>query len=195
MNSAETLIIDRSSMQTLIAFAGETLTVDGRDDTWVAQLKDFLAGRQPKALAVGLGPGSFAGIRAAIACLQGLGIVWGIQPVGFPSAAIYAYASKREDVTVIGDARRQTLWSIRYRVDATGITPLTPFRLLQQATFQPDATMVSPDAQRLTAFGIAGVTITAEDLAPTLERLTTPPTTDPLPIYLHPAVGVARAEG
>lgn len=195
MNSAETLIIDRSSMQTLIAFAGETLTVDGRDDTWVAQLKDFLAGRQPKALAVGLGPGSFAGIRAAIACLQGLGIVWSIQPVGFPSAAIYAYAAKREDVTVIGDARRQTLWSIRYRVDATGITPLTPFRLLQRATFQPDETMVSPDAQRLTEFGIAGVTITAEDLAPTLERLTTPPTLDPLPIYLHPAVGAARAEG
>ncbi|MDO4528068.1 MAG: hypothetical protein Q4C03_04720 [bacterium] len=191
----ETLIIDRSSPQTLIAFAGETLTIDGRDDTWVAQLKAFLAGRQPKALAVGLGPGSFAGIRAAIACLQGLGIVWGLQPVGFPSAAIYAYASERKDVTIIGDARRNTLWSIQYHVDETGITAKGAFRLLKRATFQPDETMVSPDAGRLACFNLPETTIKASDLAPTLARLVTPLTPDPLPIYLHPAVGAAHAEG
>lgn len=191
----ETLIIDRSSPQTLIAFAGETLTLDGRDDTWVAQLQTFLAGRLPKALAIGLGPGSFAGIRAAIACFQGLGIAWGLQPVGFPSAAIYAFAAKREEVTVIGDARRNTLWSMRYRVTPEAITPQGTFRLLKRATFIPDETMVSPDAGRLASFGLPGVTITADDLAPTLARLTTPPSPDPLPIYLHPAVGAAHAEG
>ena len=36
-----TLILDRSSSQTLMAYQGRTLTLDGRDDTWVAQLKEF----------------------------------------------------------------------------------------------------------------------------------------------------------
>jgi tRNA A37 threonylcarbamoyladenosine modification protein TsaB len=190
----DTLIIDRSSWQTLIAFAGETLTLDGRDDAWVAKLSAFLAGRQPHALAVGLGPGSFAGIRATIACLQGLGIAWGLQPVGFPSAALYAYHAGQEEVTVIGDARRQTLWTVRYHVGPQTIETVAPFSLRQRATFIADATMISPDAERLKEFNVQPVTITAEDLAPTFERLKASLSTDPQPIYLHPAVGIAHAD-
>ena len=36
------LILDRSSERTLVAFGDETLTLDSRDDAWVARLRDFL---------------------------------------------------------------------------------------------------------------------------------------------------------
>lgn len=193
--SANVFILDRSSPQTLMAFAGETLTLDGRDDTWVAQAQSFLRGRRPDALAVGLGPGSFAGIRAAIAFLQGLGIAWGLQPIGFPSAALYAMASGREELTIIGDARRNTLWAVDYRITNQKIEQTSTFRLLQCSTFQPSDKMVSPDAQRLARFNLPEVKLSADLLEKTFYNLITPPTTDPLPIYLHPAVGAARAEG
>ncbi len=188
-----TLILDRSSAQTLIAFGTETLSLDGRDDAWVAKMRDFLHGRIPDALTVGLGPGSFAGIRAAIACLQGMGIGWGLQPRGFTSAAALALASGRKNVTVIGDARRGTLWSVTFTVTDDYIVQNTPFEILSAATFIPDATMISPDAKRLERFGLPEVTLSAELLPETLRRLgATALTDDPLPIYLHPAVGCAK---
>jgi tRNA A37 threonylcarbamoyladenosine modification protein TsaB len=190
----KTLILDRSSALTLMAYQGRTLTLDGRDDTWVAQLKDFLQGSRPEALAVGLGPGSFAGVRAAIACLQGLGIAWGLQPRGFASAAALAAVSGLEEVTVVGDARRNTLWTVRYRVTPEAIQPLSDFVLRRRDTFVPDASMVSPDAERLTCFGLPKVTLDAACLESVVNRLGAGLTLDPKPLYLHPAVGVAHAE-
>ncbi len=187
------LILDRSSSQTLIAFGDDTLTLDGRDDTWVAKLRTFLQGRRPNALAVGLGPGSFAGIRAAIACLQGMGIGWGLQPKGYPSAALYALASGLTEVTVVGDARRGTLWAVDYHVTEAQLIQTSDFRLHSAETFSPTDTMVSPDAKRLERFGLRAVNVTAEHLMATYRRLDPALiTADPLPIYLHPAVGMTQ---
>lgn len=190
----QTLILDRSSSQTLMAFQGETLTLDGRDDAWVSKLNTWLKGRRPEALAVGLGPGSFAGIRAAIACLQGLGIGWGLKPRGFPSAAVLALASGLPQVTVIGDARRNTLWSVRFSVTEDAITQEGPFRILEREGFTATPDMVSPDAARLAAFNLRAVQPTAELLEETVRRMQGALVDDPLPFYLHPAVGAAHAE-
>lgn len=189
-----TLLLDRSSASTCIAYADRTLTLDGRDDTWVAKMREFLQGEKPDALYVGLGPGSFAGIRAAIATLQGLGIAWNLQPMGFPSAAILALASGLPEVTVVGDARRNTLWTVRYRITPDAIEQTSDFILRQRATFVSDATMVSPDAERLASFGLPKVTLTADLLNVAKTRLRPLLIADPKPIYLHPAVGVAHAE-
>lgn len=189
-----TLILDRSSAFTHIAYNGRTCSLDGRDDTWVAQLRDFLKGETPEALAVGLGPGSFAGIRAAIACLQGLGIAWQLQPRGFPSAAVLAAASGLPEVTVVGDARRNTLWTVRYRVTETAIEQLGDFELRKRETFVADTTAVSPDAHRLTEFNLPAVEIKPELLESVVTRLGDTLTADPKPYYLHPAVGAADAK-
>lgn len=188
------LLLDRSSARTLMAFGDETLTLDGRDEAWVARLRDLLAGRRPDALAVGLGPGSFAGIRAAIACLQGMGLAWGLEPRGFPSAAVSALASGLPEPTVVGDARRGTLWAVRYVVTPEAIRQVGGFRLLDAARFKPEAGMVSPDAGRLARFGLRPVEARADLLGETVRRLGPALTPDPLPIYLHPAVGAAHAE-
>lgn len=189
-----TLILDRSSALTHIAFMGRTLSLDGRDDSWVATMRDFLGDQKPEALAVGLGPGSFAGIRAAIATLQGIGIAWDLQPLGFPSAAALAAASGLPEVTVVGDARRNTLWTVRYRVTEDSIEQLSGFELRKRETYEPDITSVSPDAHRLSAFNLRAVEIDPSLLESVVKRLGQTLTTDPRPYYLHPAVGVADAK-
>lgn len=189
-----TLILDRSSALTHIAFMGRTLSLDGRDDSWVATMRDFLGDQKPEALAVGLGPGSFAGIRAAIATLQGIGIAWDLQPLGFPSAAALAAASGLPEVTVVGDARRNTLWTVRYRVTEDSIEQLSGFELRKRETYEPDITSVSPDAHRLSAFNLRAVEIDPSLLESVVKRLGQTLTTDPKPYYLHPAVGVADAK-
>ncbi|MCI6589892.1 MAG: hypothetical protein MSB12_02130 [Lentisphaeraceae bacterium] len=189
------LILDRSSAATLIAFGERTLTLPGRDETWVAKLGDLLGGEKPTALTVGVGPGSFAGIRAAIACLQGLGLGWGLKPRGFPSAAALALASDLSEVTVVGDARRGTLWAVRYRRTGERLEQIGDFRILARERFVPTSEMVSPDAARLAEFALRPVELTAELLPRTVAALGEAALlADPLPIYLHPAVGAAHAE-
>ncbi len=188
------LILDRSSARTLASFGGETLSLDGRDASWVSALRDLLGGRVPERLVVGLGPGSFAGTRAAIACFQGMGIGWGLQPLGFPSAAALALASGLPEVTVVGDARRGTLWAVRFAVSRERIEQLGAFRILAREHFESAPDMVSPDAERLAEFPLRPVTLEAVHLAETVHRLGDALQADPLPIYLHPAVGAARAE-
>jgi tRNA threonylcarbamoyladenosine biosynthesis protein TsaB len=60
---------------------------------------------------VGLGPGSYAGVRIAIAAAMGLQAVWGCELVGIPSVAALAGAGER--YRVIGDARRGTWYYTR----------------------------------------------------------------------------------
>ncbi|MEG1552526.1 MAG: hypothetical protein RR268_04195 [Kiritimatiellia bacterium] len=191
MNS---LILDRSTEQTFAAYNGRCLTVNHRDDAWVEHLRTFLNGECPEALVVGLGPGSFAGIRGAIACLQGMGLGWGIPVKGFPSAALFALASGQPHVTVVGDARRGTLWVVRYSVTDTTLIQEEDFHIVQAEHFVPSAEMVSPDAERLAKFGLRKISLKAELLAETVRRLGETLTPDPIPLYLHPAVGCAHAE-
>lgn len=62
-------------------------------------------------LVVGLGPGSYAGVRIAIAGAMGLQAVWGCELVGIPSVAALRGAGERYQV--IGDARRGTWYYTR----------------------------------------------------------------------------------
>jgi tRNA threonylcarbamoyladenosine biosynthesis protein TsaB len=55
-------------------------------------------------IVVGLGPGSYAGVRITIAAALGLQCVWGCKVVGVPSVA--AAGNVTETFQVIGDARR-----------------------------------------------------------------------------------------
>ncbi len=57
-------------------------------------------------IAVGLGPGSYAGVRIAIAAALGLQMVLGCELVGIPS--VLALRPVGESFRVVGDARRGT---------------------------------------------------------------------------------------
>ena len=71
-------------------------------------LKQFGA---PEALVVGLGPGSYAGVRIAIA--TALGLCTAVKAKLFGLASICALDVKEIDYCVIGDARRQSFYLAR----------------------------------------------------------------------------------
>jgi tRNA threonylcarbamoyladenosine biosynthesis protein TsaB len=62
-------------------------------------------------IVVGLGPGSYAGVRITIAAALGLQAVWGCELVGIPSVAALPVGSGR--FRVIGDARRGSWYYTR----------------------------------------------------------------------------------
>jgi tRNA threonylcarbamoyladenosine biosynthesis protein TsaB len=64
----------------------------------------------PRKIIIGLGPGSYAGIRIAISAAIGLQAT-GATLIGYPS--VCAFDSEKEDYAVVGDARRQSFFFVR----------------------------------------------------------------------------------
>jgi tRNA threonylcarbamoyl adenosine modification protein YeaZ len=68
-------------------------------------IEELLQGRSADQIIVGVGPGSFTGIRVAIAAAQGLSIGWDAQLVGMSSLALLASGAATQGevaVAVIG---------------------------------------------------------------------------------------------
>ncbi len=105
------LALELSSSVGSIAFCGGKESPDFR--TFPADRKDsglFYENLQaiyqhdgpPDLIVVGLGPGSYAGVRISIATALGLGVASGARLRGLPSI----YAIEREEYFFVGDARR-----------------------------------------------------------------------------------------
>jgi tRNA threonylcarbamoyladenosine biosynthesis protein TsaB len=62
----------------------------GHSERLVPMLDDLLDGRTPESIVVGVGPGSFTGIRVAIAAAYGLAIGWNARLSGMSSLSLLA---------------------------------------------------------------------------------------------------------
>jgi tRNA threonylcarbamoyl adenosine modification protein YeaZ len=62
----------------------------GHAERLVPMIEELLDGRSPSEILVGVGPGSFTGIRVAIAAAHGLAIGWGVPLSGMSSIALLA---------------------------------------------------------------------------------------------------------
>ena len=71
----------------------------GHSERLVPMLDELLEGRRAEHILVGVGPGSFTGIRVGIAAAQGLGIAWNCDVHGMSSLALLA-AGAPESVSV-----------------------------------------------------------------------------------------------
>lgn len=95
-------------------------------------------------VAIGLGPGSYAGVRITIAAALGLAIATRAELVGLPSVA--ALETEASDYLAIGDARRETFYFTRVSAGECIEGPL----LLEEAALQarlaesPDLPVFSP---------------------------------------------------
>lgn len=162
--------------------------------------------------AIGLGPGSFSGIRSALALLQGLALPGKVPIVGVSSAAAVAQGAFRDGETrriaVVGDARRGHVWlGVFERGGATlracGEIALVPLEALAPR-LPDDAVVMSTDWERLEgtlravvpADRLHGRTAVpgADAVAELALDADAPRCVPVLPIYLHPAV-VARQPG
>ena len=180
----------------------ERSTGECRSGEWVEKLDLSL---KPDRIVVGTGPGSFAGIRSALAFAQGYAIGSGCEVLGLPSAC--ALAKEGERRAVIGDARRGKLWIALFdgfnlvrdifQVEAAEITGTVPSEAGEKAGTVPSGwKVVTPDEARIgamlaKAFGdryIGGQSPTAEGLKAFAEANPSILRSEPLPIYLNPAV-------
>lgn len=93
------LAIDTSSAACSVAlFDGSGTCMGSRDELigrghserLVPLIAELLEGRVPASLLVGVGPGSFTGLRVGIAAAHGLSIGWGVEMKGVSSLALIA---------------------------------------------------------------------------------------------------------
>ena len=177
----------------------ERSTGECRSGDWVEKLD---LSEKPDRIVVGTGPGSFAGIRSALAFAQGYAIGSGCEVLGLPSACALAQAGKR--IAVIGDARRGKLWVALFdgfslvrdvfQINQSELTGSVPSGNVWTA---PEGWLVTtPDEARIgeilkSVFGeryIGGRSPTAEGLKAFAEANPSILKPEPLPIYLNPAV-------
>lgn len=69
----------------------------GHSERLVPMLDDLLGGRRANAILVGVGPGSFTGIRVGIAAAHGLAIAWNCRLDGMSSLALLAAGTPLKD--------------------------------------------------------------------------------------------------
>lgn len=127
---------------------------------------------QIEAVAVGLGPGSYTGVRAAIALAQGWqlatarggsggGRAVGIPVFGVSSAECIAATAQEAGLTgsvsVVVDAQRGEFYLARYELDTSGWREAEPLRLANradiQARVQAGEVLIGPEVTRWFASG------------------------------------------
>ena len=160
--------------------------------------------------AIGLGPGSFSGLRTSLSAANHLALP-GRKPVlGIPSAQALAHRVMTEkntdSVAVIGDARRKRLWHAAFVREEGSIRTEKPFSLLGADELAPlldcSSVLVSPDWDRIGDIlrtVTADIDIIAETRTPEARAVgelaaiafdPLHPPAPPEPIYMHPPVFV-----
>ena len=101
-------------------------------------------------MAVGLGPGSYTGIRSAIAIAQGWQLARGIDLVGLSSIEVIAAGAKKQkingEVTIIVDAQRKELYAATYNLDSERPAVMESLRLIPVCPVPAAKRLVGPDA-------------------------------------------------
>lgn len=139
----------------------ETVRGGGRATPAAAMIEEVLerAGLRREAvecIAVGLGPGSYHGVRCAIALAQGWQLARGVRLVGINSVEAMAAQAHAEGlrgpVAGVVDAQRGELYVADYALDATGWRETGPLRLASPAQVQAsgpaERVLLGPEVSR-----------------------------------------------
>lgn len=104
------LAFDTSTIACTAALLGADGTVIVRRDDMIGRghaehlvpmLKELVEGHVPTRILVGVGPGSFTGLRIGIAAAHGLAIGWDVPVNGFSSLALIAAGAPGDDPVVV----------------------------------------------------------------------------------------------
>ena len=167
----------------------ERSTGNCRNGNWVRELDLEGVSR----IVVGTGPGSFAGIRSALAFARGYALATKCEVLGLPSACAIAGEGR---LAVVGDARQGKVWIARFDGFAMDRGVFQVDRPELSLAVPPDCKVVTPDATRIDGFlketfgerYLGGRVPTDEGLRRFAEENPAILKREPLPIYLNPAV-------
>jgi tRNA threonylcarbamoyladenosine biosynthesis protein TsaB len=172
----------------------ERSTGDCRNGEWVKSLK---LDPPPERIVVGIGPGSFAGIRSALAFAKGYAVGRDCEVAGLPSAcALIGPEDLDKPLAVVGDARRGKFWVALFDGYALTEDVFLAAREDLPVRLPPPYRVTTPDAARIDSvlrdlFGaryLGGRTPTADGLKAFADANPSVLTPEPLPLYLNPAV-------
>lgn len=94
---------------------------------------------QIECIAIGLGPGSYTGIRAAIALAQGWSLGREVKLLGLSSAECLAAQAHQEglrgETSVVVDAQRGEIYLAGYALEESGVREVSPLRIVPPAAF------------------------------------------------------------
>jgi len=114
-------------------------------------------------IAIGLGPGSYTGIRAAIALAQGWQLARGVKLLGLSSAACIAAQAQAEGIrgrtAIVIDAQRDEFYRAEYDLGPDGCREVAPLRLAPMKELRElesaGAALVGPEVPRWFPLGRA----------------------------------------
>lgn len=162
----KTLALEFSSSQRSVAIAGrdglrEIIETGAGANAPLIMIEDALRQaelerEQVECIAVGLGPGSYAGIRSAIALAQGWQLARGVNLLGISSAqciAIQAQADGfRGRFSVTIDAQREEFYLVMYEISETSCNEIEPLRIVTRTELQTRAeggsVLIGPEVVR-----------------------------------------------
>jgi tRNA threonylcarbamoyladenosine biosynthesis protein TsaB len=148
------LALEFSSAQRSVAVSrdgrllGEAVETGGRSVAAFGMIEDVLTRAKiereaVEAIAVGLGPGSYTGIRAAIALAQGWQLAREVKTMGFSSVAGLALLAQSREifgkVNVVVDAQRGEFYIATYDISKTACVETSPLKILPLTELQARA--------------------------------------------------------
>jgi tRNA threonylcarbamoyl adenosine modification protein YeaZ len=171
----------------LICFADQEPQRAGSPFPLIEKLFTKISRAEIEGIAVGLGPGSYTGIRSSLALAQGWSLSRDIVGIGVSSADAIAWemwnAGNHGSVEVVIDAQRNEVYSATYHLaNGVGILHTRPLEIRsapigETRVIGPDATRWKPDAETVFPTGRAVGTLAAKLEFGPAERLE--------PIYLR----------
>lgn len=105
-------------------------------------------------IAIGLGPGSYTGIRAAIAVAQGWQLARGVKLLGISSMESLALQAQTEGMTglvdLVVDAQRGEFYLSRWEISRDARQELVPLKIVSRSEFagQKDVACAGPEMGR-----------------------------------------------
>ncbi len=150
------LALEFSSSQRSVALArdgrvlAETSEAGGRETHAFGMIEKVLAsakiGRaEIECLAVGLGPGSYTGIRVALSIAQGWQLATGVKLLGIGSVECLAAQAQAEKifgrVNVVIDAQRGEFYLATFEISAEALKEIGPLKIVSAAEIETHATV------------------------------------------------------
>jgi len=143
------------------AMAAEVVETGGQGAKAFGMIEQVLAEakierEQIDVMAVGLGPGSYTGIRAAISLAQGWQLARGVRLLGVSSAECLVAHARAEKilgrVSVVIDAQRNEFYLASYEIAPDGWREIAPLKILPLAEIQSRAgageMLIGPEVTR-----------------------------------------------